>query len=78
MAARKQQLLASTKLDEIKRSIVLVQEQIEQVKARKASVEAHEAVKEHEKLDTQERIQNHKHAIEKNVFSFLNKKIHIL
>jgi len=78
MAARKQQLLASTKLDEIKRSISLVQEQIEQVKARKASIEAHEAVKEHEKLGTQERIQNHKHAIEKNVFSFLNKKIQIL
>ena len=78
MAARKQQLLASTKLDEIKRSISLVQEQIEQVKARKASVEAHEAIKEHEKLDTQEKIQNHKHAIEKNVFSFLNKKIQIL
>jgi len=78
MASRKQQLLSSTKLDEIRRNISVVQEQIEQVKARKASVEAHEAVKEHEKFDTQEKIQNHKHAIEKNVFSFLNKKIQIL
>jgi hypothetical protein len=78
MAKRKQQLLASAKLDEITRSISLIQEQIEQVKARKASVEAHETVKDHEKCDIQEKIQNHKHAIEKNVFSFLNKKIRIV
>jgi hypothetical protein len=77
MAARKQQLLASTKLDEIKYSISTVQQQIELAKARKASIEAHEAVREREKLDTQEKMQNHKHAIEKNVFSFLNKKIRI-
>jgi prefoldin subunit 5 len=38
-------LLGSAKLEEIRQSLSLLQGQIEQLKARKASVEAHEAVK---------------------------------
>jgi hypothetical protein len=77
-AARKKQLLTSTQLDEIKRSLSLFQEQIEQLKARKLSVEAHEAVKEHESNAVLDRIRNHRNAIEKNVYSSLGKKVQIL
>jgi hypothetical protein len=77
MAMRKQQLLDSTKLDEIRRNISLLQDQIEQFKARKAGIESHEAVKEHELANLQERLRSQKHAIEKNVLSFLGKKVQI-
>src|SRR3990172_8357507 len=76
-ANRKQQLLDSTKLDEIKRNLSLLQEQIEQLKARKASIESHEAVKEHEQFSMQERLRNQKHSIEKNVLNCLGKKVQI-
>jgi phage shock protein A len=78
VATRERQILNSPKMDEIKRSLSLFQEQIEQLKARKASVEAHEAVKEHEHSAILDRIRNHKNAIEKNVYSSLGKKVQIL
>jgi hypothetical protein len=77
-AVRKRQLLASTTMDEIKRSLSLFQEQIEQLKARRASVEAHEAVKEHAHKDTLDKIGSHKNAIEKNVYSSLGERVQIL
>ena len=77
-AARKRQLLTSAKLDETKRSLSLFQEQIEHLKARRASVEAHEAVKEHAHNEILNRISNYKKAIEKNVYSSLDKKVQIL
>lgn len=78
VAAREKQLLASTMLDEIKRSLSLFQEQIEQLKARKLSAEAHEAIKEHEYNAIMDRIRNHKSAIEKNVYASIGKKVQIL
>jgi hypothetical protein len=78
VATRERQILNSPKMDEIKRSLSLFHEQIEQLKARKASVEAHEAVKEHEHSAILDRIRNHKNAIEKNVYSSLGTKVQIL
>jgi hypothetical protein len=78
VATRERQILNSTKLDEIRRGLSLLQEQIEQLKARKASVEAHEAVKEQEHSAIVDRIRNHKTVIEKNVYSSLGKKVQIL
>jgi hypothetical protein len=77
-AARKRQLLTSTKMEEIKRSLSVFQEQTEQLKARKASVEAHEAVKEHAHDEILDKICSHKKAIEKNVYSSLGKRVQIL
>jgi len=76
--ARRTQLLASSRMDEIKREISLYQDQVKLLNARKTSVETHEAVKEHAEMDVQEKIRNYKHAIERNVYSFLGKKIEIL
>lgn len=78
MGARKHAILDSEKLDENRRNLSEFQEQIEQLNARKASVESHEAVKEHEKIDLQEKLRNQKNTIEANIFSFLEKKIQIL
>ncbi len=76
--ARRTQLLASSRMDEIKREISLYQDQVKLLNARKTSVETHEAVKEHAEMDVQEKIRNYKHTIERNVYSFLGKKIEIL
>jgi hypothetical protein len=77
MVARKQQLLASAKMEEIKHQISVLQEQVEQLKARKASVEAHEAVKDHAHNEILDRISSHKRAIEKNIQGSLGKKVQI-
>jgi hypothetical protein len=78
VAAREKQLLTSTTLDEIKHSLSLLQEQTEQLKARKLSAEAHEAIKEHEYNAIIDRIRNHKNAIEKNVYASLGKRVQII
>ena len=75
MATRKQQLLDSTRLEEIKRNLSAFQDQIEQLRARKASIESHEIVRENERAAMQEKLSNQKHTIEKNVLSFLGKKV---
>jgi len=76
--ARRTQLLASSKMDEIKRDVAMYQEQVKLLTARKTSVETHEAVKEHAETDVQDKVRNYKRAIEKNVYSFVGKKIEIL
>src|SRR3972149_3629488 len=78
VAAREGQILNSTKMGEIKRSLSEYQEQTTQLKARKARVEAHEAVKEHAYKETLGKISSHKKAIEKNVYSSISKKVQIL
>jgi hypothetical protein len=78
VVARRAQLLASSRMDEVKRDLALYQDQLKLLNARKTSAETHEAVKEHAEADVQEKIRNSKHEIEKNVYSFLGKKIEIL
>jgi hypothetical protein len=78
VATTERQLLNSPMMEEIKRSLSLFREQIEQLKARKASVEAHEAVKERAYNETLDKIRSHKNAIEKNVYSSLGEKVQIL
>jgi len=78
VAARERQILNSAKMEEIKISLSEYQEQTKQLKARKASVEAHEAVKERAYNETLNRIDSYKRAIEKNVHSSLGIKVQIL
>ncbi len=74
---QKEQLLASAHMDEIKRNLSVFQEQTDLLKARKTSVEAHEAVKAHEYKDLQDQLSNRKRLIEKNIVAALNKKVQI-
>jgi hypothetical protein len=78
VAMQERQILNSTKMEEIKSDISTFQEQAEQLKARKASVEAHEAVKERAYNETLDKIGSTKKAIEKNVYASLDQKIQIL
>ena len=70
-------MLSSSHLDEIKRNLAGFQEQVEQLKARKASVEAREVVKQNEQNSLQELLSNRKRVIEKNIYAALNKKVQI-
>jgi hypothetical protein len=77
MATNRSQLLASTKMDEIKQNLTQYQEQLDQLKARRTSVETHETVKTNSYKETTDKISGLKRTIEKNVYAALNKKIQI-
>jgi hypothetical protein len=77
MATNRDQLVASSKMDEIKRSIAQFQEQVDLLKARKTSVETHETVKQNAYKEAEDKISSLKRTIEKNVYSSLDKKIQI-
>ena len=77
-ATRERLLSSSEQMEEIKRSLSMFQEQIAQLKTRRASVEAHEVIKEQTYNEVMDKIRNHKNAIEKNVLSSLDKKVQIL
>ena len=75
MATNKDQLLASSKMDEINQHISQFQEQLDLLKARKTSVETHETVKENAHKEAEDKISNLKRTIERNVYSSIDKKI---
>jgi hypothetical protein len=77
MATNKDQLLASSKMDEINQNLVRLQEQADLLKARKTSVETHETVKENAYKEAEDKISNLKRIIERNVHSSIDKKIQI-
>ena len=62
-------------MDEIKTHLAQYQEQVEQLKARKTSVETHETVKANSYNEIADRINSLKRMIEKNVADSLNIKI---
>ena len=77
VATRERQILNSAKMEETKRSLSTFQEQSQQLKARLARVEAHEAVKERAYNEVVSRISSHKRTIEKNVYTSLDQKVQI-
>ena len=77
VATRERQILNSEKMEETKRSLSTFQEQTQQLKAKLARVEAHEAVKERAYSEVVSRISSHKRSIEKNVYSSLDQKVQI-
>jgi hypothetical protein len=78
LSSQKSQLLASGHMDEIKQNISTFEDQASQLKARKASIDAHEAVKNREYQDLQSEINTRKRAIERNVLVSLTKNVHII
>jgi cell fate (sporulation/competence/biofilm development) regulator YmcA (YheA/YmcA/DUF963 family) len=77
MATNKEQLLASSKMDEINQNIVQYQAQADLLKARKTSVETHETVKENAYKETEDKIGSLKRTVERNVYNSIDKKIQI-
>jgi chromosome segregation ATPase len=77
VVARERQVLNSAKMEEVRSRLSAFQEKVELLKARRASIESHEAVKEREYNDTKERVDSTKRNIEKNVYTSLGQKIQI-
>jgi hypothetical protein len=77
MATNRDQLMASSMMDQIKVNLAQYQDQLCQLNARKTSVETHEAVKSNTLNLTVDKINSLKRTVEKNVFTAINKKIQI-
>jgi hypothetical protein len=77
MATNRDQLLASAKMDEIKQHLMQYQEQVDQLNARKTSVETREAVKANTYKENVDKISNLKHTIERNISNSIDTKIQI-
>ena len=77
MANVKQQLISSVQLDDIKRNLQVLQEQVDALKARKTSIETHETVKENAYNEADDKIKNMKRTIERNILSSINFKVQI-
>jgi len=78
VVVRKNDLTSSEKMSKALQDIALFQEQLEQVRARKTSADAHEAEIERTLSNTQERMNNLRQTIEKNISLSLSKKVQIL
>ncbi|MDR2708039.1 MAG: hypothetical protein LBB87_04780 [Nitrososphaerota archaeon] len=77
LSAQKRQLLASTHMGEIKQNISTFEDQVNQLRARKASIEAYEAVKSKGHQELYSEINTRKRAIERNISTSLTKNVHI-
>ncbi|MCL2288317.1 MAG: hypothetical protein FWC33_03960 [Candidatus Bathyarchaeota archaeon] len=77
LATQKNQLIASAHMNEVKQNISTFEDQINQYRARKASIEAHEASKTREYQELQSEANIRKKVIERNILASLTKTIHI-
>jgi hypothetical protein len=75
LATNRSQLLASSKMDETKQNLTQYQEQLDQLRIRKTSVETHETVKTNSYKETVDKIGNVKRTIERNIATALDRKI---
>ena len=77
MATTSEQLSGSPMMDEVKRNLSVFQGQLDQLKARKTSLETHEAVKENAHKEAVDKISNLKRSIERNIYSSIEIKVQI-
>jgi len=73
----KSQLSTSAEVAETKSDLSRLQEYLENLKRRKESIESEKSVTERTTNETLEKIRDSKSQIEKNIFSFMGKKVHI-
>jgi hypothetical protein len=71
------QLSTSTEVAETKQGLSKLQEHLENLSRRKGIIESEEVAIRRAHDETLEKIRNHKDEIEKNIFSFMNRRIHI-
>jgi predicted nucleic acid-binding Zn-ribbon protein len=74
---RKRQLSTSAEVAETKGDISRLQEHLEKFERHKSSVESEESAAERACNETLQRIRNCKSQMEKNIFSFMGKRVHI-
>ncbi len=75
LAAERVQLSSSPMMDEVKRNLDVFQAQVDQLKAKKTSLETHEAVKENAYKESVDKISNLKRSIEKDIYSSIEIKV---
>ncbi|MGQ9551311.1 MAG: hypothetical protein ACUVUE_02680 [Candidatus Bathycorpusculaceae bacterium] len=76
MAARNQ-LTASTEMEEARRNFSRLNQEIEKLGIRRSNIESQEITIDKTYNETLEKIQNHKGEIEKNILSFVGRKVQI-
>lgn len=77
LATSREQLSSSPMMDEVKRNLSAFQGQVDQLKARKTSIETHEAVKENAHKEAVDKISSLKRSIEKDIYSSIEIKVQI-
>jgi hypothetical protein len=77
IANRKKHLSASAELEDAKRSLSYIQQELEKLRTRRANLETNEAMKATAANEVKEKMRTHKKTIETNVFSFLGKQVQI-
>ena len=77
IATARDQLLGSPLMDDVKRNLSVFQVQVDQLKAKKTSIETHEVVKENAYKESVDKISNLKHSIERDIFSSIEVKVQI-
>jgi hypothetical protein len=75
--ARKKQLSVSAEVTETKSHLLKLNEHLENLSRRRNSVESEVKTLERAHNETLEKIRNNKSQIEKNIFTFMGKKIHV-
>lgn len=77
LAKRREELQSSPVMEETRRNLAIWQEQLDQLKIRKTSIETHEAVKANAYNDTVDRIGNLKRNIERDILNSIDVKVQI-
>jgi len=77
VVTRKRQLSTSAEVAEAKGDLSRLQDFLEKLERRRTSVESEESTMERACNETLERIRNNKNQIEKNIFGFMSKRVHI-
>ncbi len=77
LAKTKDQLLASPKMEETRHDLAACQQQLDQLRARKTSIETHEAVKENAYKESVDKIANLKKTIERDIYSSTEIRVQI-
>jgi predicted nucleic acid-binding Zn-ribbon protein len=77
VASRRKQLSTSVEVEETKLGLSRLQNDLENLQRRREVAESEENTVDQEINETSEKIRNSKASIEKNVFDFMGKKIHI-
>ncbi|MDR0372958.1 MAG: hypothetical protein LBI79_05315 [Nitrososphaerota archaeon] len=78
MASTRDHVQMSPDLEETNRNLAQYQEQLNQLRTRKTSVEIHETVKTNSYQETVDKVSGLKRVIEKNVYAALDKKVQII
>lgn len=77
LITRKKQLSTSTEVAETKSGLLKLQGQLEDLRRKSEVIKAEESTLNRAYSEMLEKIRNHKATIEKNIFSFMGKKVHI-